>query len=459
MCKLKSNIRQNCFCIDYNKEYVVNPYNGNVLCSVKHFELRKRACDKLFERTGLFNFKFVNQSFATISKMIFWLANGCEYKTSSYNNAVMKALEYFPRPFNRTLRVVEENERGFRCGMDRACAYTTLILEHFKSKRIPVITIYDDIKEFEGEFVGEEGMYLISKFYVKNVPFDTMLVSHNIIKMLIDRGIVVKITHFIKTHDYNEGDLLVNFVRKTESLLYTEDWLDRDLFKSIINTHTGTYNKQFKHTGGSFITNSYETQCLAAEAGMTLEPFSYTEDGVRKQMVICKDNRSERLDADNCLIYAEIIGCGIVGFIDTVLGLPENYEVVGGNTDAAYYLSPVKECDLEPDRTSIDTIILQPFKRSFKEFKNKKRINKEFKKPFDITPREWNTVTTLDSFTRIGLDQPGGYGKTYTILSYCILNNLKFLFVSHQNSVVRDKKKESDKIADENGIEHQRNIL
>ena len=177
MGKLKSNIRQNCLCIDYNKEYVVNPFNGNVLCSVKYFELRKRACDTLFEKTGLFNFKFVNQSFATISKMIFWLANGCEYKTSSYNSAVMKALEYFPRPFNRTLRVVEENERGFRCGMDRASAYTTLILEHFTSKRIPVFTIYDDIKEFEGEFVGEEGMYLISKFYVKNVPFDTMLVS------------------------------------------------------------------------------------------------------------------------------------------------------------------------------------------------------------------------------------------------------------------------------------------
>ena len=141
--------------------------------------------------------------------------------------------------------------------------------------------------------------------------------------MLIDRGVIIKITHFIKTHDYNEGDLLVNFVRKTEELLYTEDWLDRDLFKSIINTHTGTYNKQFKHTGGSFITNSYEAICLAAEAGMTLEPFYYTEDGVNKQMVICKDNRSERLDADNCLIYAEIIGCGIVGFIDTVLGLPE----------------------------------------------------------------------------------------------------------------------------------------
>ena len=113
MSKLKSNIRQNCLCIDYNKEYVVNPANGNVLCSVKHFELRKRVCDTLFSKTGLFNFKFVNQSYATISKMIFWLANGCEYKTSSYNGAVLKALEYFPRPFNRTLRVVEESRTRF----------------------------------------------------------------------------------------------------------------------------------------------------------------------------------------------------------------------------------------------------------------------------------------------------------------------------------------------------------
>ena len=63
------------------------------------------------------------------------------------------------------------------------------ILKDFVGKKIPVCTIFDTIEEFVGEFVGEEGMYLLEKFYVKNVPIDTMLVSHNVVKMLIDRGI------------------------------------------------------------------------------------------------------------------------------------------------------------------------------------------------------------------------------------------------------------------------------
>ena len=103
-----------------------------------------------------------------------------------------------------------------------------------------------------------------------------------------------------------------------------------------------------------------------------LEPFYYTEDGVKKQMVICKDDRSERMDADHCLVYNEIIGCGIVGLIDLILGLDNSAEIVGCNTDAVYYVCHDKPEDTEPDRTSLETILSNLLNVVLKNLKTEK---------------------------------------------------------------------------------------
>ena len=105
---LKSNVREECLCIDPNKGIVVNPKNGNVLCVVEDYLKRKRVCDKLYRDTGLENFKFCNQSPAAISKNCFWLINGTEYRKSSYNKSVLELVDnYSPRANSRTIRTKE----------------------------------------------------------------------------------------------------------------------------------------------------------------------------------------------------------------------------------------------------------------------------------------------------------------------------------------------------------------
>ena len=392
----------------------------------------------MYADTGLENWKFVNQSPAAISKMLFWMINGTEYHKSSYNNSVLKLIdEYSPKPNSRTIRTKGDMESGYFYGRDRALAYSTLIAKYLKGKRIPVCTIFDDIIEWVGETpeIIEDGLYLIKKFIVRGVPFDTMLIDHNILELLVKLGISVEITGYIKTHEYNDGTLLSNFIEQTAELLYS---FDTNLFKMIINSHTGTYNRKYDQSSSAYITNSFETLCLAIEEGMCLEPFSYTEDGVEKQMVICKSGSRKRIDEDHCLVYNSIIGCGIVGLIEMINGLPAVAEVLGTNTDAVYYKMPHQTEDFVVDRTTLGSIAEQPLKCSEGEFRNKGILNKSFREEFKFNCKKWNTVNTLNNFVRVALLMMGGIGKTYNTLDYTIKNGLNFVGVSHSNAAVEN---------------------
>ena len=206
----------------------------------------------------------------------------------------------------------------------------------------------------------------------------------------------------------------------------------------VVNSHTGTYNKKYDDEHVAFMTNSFETQCAAIHRGMALEPFSYFEDGVKKQMTICREHRKTRINEDHCLVYNSIIGVGIINLIDLILGLPEDAEILGTNTDAVYYKTKRKMNDWVVDRTSFETILEQPVKCSEKEFRLKNVLNKSFREPFEFNTKKWKVVNTFKNFVRMALLGMGGSGKTYDTLGFSIDEKLNFVGLSHSNAAVEN---------------------
>ena len=112
---------------------------------------------------------------------------------------------------------------------------------------------------------------------------------------------------------------------------------------------------------------------LCHSEGYQLEEFEYSVSGGPKQMVVCRERDSERLESDYLTVFMNVMERGYLQLFSVLDTLPEDAIVYGYNTDAVYFTSSGGCPEMTVDDTSLETLLEQPIKYSI--ITDKHRIN------------------------------------------------------------------------------------
>ena len=314
--------------IEYNED---GKSRSTLIFVVNNYHSRKFICDSMKECTGLLNFDFKNQSYASIGMTLHNVKNPPIPK-SYYNSDNLNIIDnYYPE----VVHFGNEFKKNwkYKIGCDYPKSYSNAVSKYFRGVKLGILNVCDNFveDEFIIKKVDDDKFYFIDGIYYKGIKWsDKCFCPYFIIEEFLKLDIKITCFGYTQYSEYIIGDSF------SELVDYVYRCFDSDESKSIINSFFGLLNKKFTHESTAFLTRDHDVAINASIDGFNVDFIG----GVDNRLYVCKDKNKERINGDTNFIHQSIIWGGILNLLEIVSYIDTNfdeYEIIGANTDAIYF--------------------------------------------------------------------------------------------------------------------------
>lgn len=421
----------------------IHPKTGQYVTSYDDYDIRKKICCQLFEKTIREEFIWKNQSYAKISKDIFKVFCG-NIPKASYNNIMRDEFDQnYCRPLIQKItnksdkKLAKMQESSLLYGFDVIKSYTAVLYDN--KYNIPLPTIHDKEELYNGEDISC-GFYKIKNIKIGKLVIPCAWYSYSLIVELLKTGFLKKkdiICQYLCNHSI-KCDTFKKFIE----ICYE---FGENNGKNLVNYFTGVLNTKYFKSQLACIVNDYETVIsLFSQSEENKNDFQVHKVG---ELFLCKEIKKIRKISDTCNIYMHVISGGIWNLLNMIFSLVDKKtEMYGVKVDSVLLKNPrkdyekfivksdislkkvndddIKELDKFVENNKTDYNIYVQSKEKWKGLKylrnnvGKYRIEENIKLPEKYTEREedisFMNSSNKDNKNQI-LDGPGGSGKSYSL--------------------------------------------
>lgn len=319
-----------------------HPTTGQVVCEAYDFDERKKVCDKLYEKYPIEQFKFRNQTFTEMIKVLLNVKVGLIQKNRYNSRAKMVMHKFGPKALIQTVIDLNEKSENFITKIDlvdRTKAYSSFLYNN--KERFPIYSIHDDIKVFNGTDKITIGEYYIDPIKLKSgiVIGGCFLMYFTILK-LIKKGIIKRtdIKYVLKASFALPADLF----RELVAFVFTE--FGTGNAKEMINCLTGSFRQIYERKHKFCLTSCWHTiNALTTEHNVKNKRFTLdylnSDDDKHENVMLFRSFDEDMSEETYLSLYNFIICKGYDGILDVLEEVEKESEIIGVNTDCIYYIN------------------------------------------------------------------------------------------------------------------------
>ena len=356
-----ANIKRNMF-----KHPTSKNHQNYIFCT--DFNKRKQACDILFNKTHIINFKFNNQSWGEISRILmdYYMDNNEKWQSAFHPKLRKLVDELCCKPLVQGLC----DDPGDCLVWDIIKCYTMAILIGLKDKLIPIyhlgdsaqvfdvtkhvwpipkkpkwkLPVYQKKRGYNKSKINRNGKLKPYLFYIPTIvlkPYELIIregiYPHILIQHLLDEKHITfdDIKYVIPCMRFIDGNKLVEFVKKVYNLLKEEP----SLAKMIINVAVGMFNTKFENKTDEVMISTSPPFTIAYQDWLlnqnkpNLKIKFYGDDNIDW----IRTTTQKRKTKDNGVINQYVVASGLVRTL-TMLKKKwcDGMHLVGIKTDAIY---------------------------------------------------------------------------------------------------------------------------
>ena len=355
--------------VNLNRDIFKHPtrekHQNYVFC--EDFKDRKDCCDTLFKKTKMINFKFNNQSWGEISRVLmdYYLDNNEKWQ-SCFRPELRDVIDDLCcKPLVQGVQ--KENMMDSLVTWDINKCYTMAIVEGLKDQYIPIYHLGDNPQVFdESKHVHrlssknprngklKEFLYYIPTTVLK--PYGLIIregiYPHVLIQHLLDEKHIknTDIKYTFPCLQFAQGDALVAFVEKVYQLLkHTKHW------KMIINVAVGLFNTKYECKSDEVM--------ISASPPFTIAYNTWHQEQNNKNLQVditgddnldwIRTRSKKRKMKDNGVINQYVVASGLVRTLKMLKNKwIDGMKLVGLKTDAIYLNIPTtvnfdcEECEM-----------------------------------------------------------------------------------------------------------------
>ena len=328
-----------------------DPFTGKIIESSIDYNLRKLACEKLYDEfLSIEEFKFKNNSFTDLANKIFNFKYG-NIPDSCYNEITNSIFEDYPvSPYIKTLTEnIKETKQSF--GFDICKCYSKVLRDN--DHPFPIFTAFDEPRKYTNEINIE---YIVGESYIdkdftlgngtiklKNGWYPNNLISYCLKKNYIEKS---DITYYLQASFNLKKDYFKEFVEYVYNMFPPNEEQYLRIGKNLINCFIGELNKKYYKNDKGCVTDDYEMACsIFFNQKQKNEPCKIS---TLDNLFFIRSRKKDIMDSNKCPIWRHIIVGSIIN-LDYLYNqvCDKNTEVVGYNTDSIFVRNPKKLIMLE----------------------------------------------------------------------------------------------------------------
>ena len=296
----------------------------------------------------------------------------------------------------------------------------------------PIFTIYDEIKQYNGENLKTGFYYLKHQITLYNfLIINSTWLDANLIDYLLDRGLIHKTdishklesTYSVPTEAFISLNTIIN---KTD--------LSNDFKKSILNNLAGLFGSVNNNTQTGFITN--DVALVNCQAGLNKHIVQLTAEFSNDKMgglfLITEDKQTQK--KHNRAIWYSII-CGEYIALSMLIERIQPKKIYAIRTDSLYYEGG-EDYRGEYKYKELSICIRQEIIRNIKA----DVLPVEYNQPLNIPNYNWNILNIDEAIqTNQGfmIDALAGFGKSYVTINKILVNLTDYVIagISHKSLI------------------------
>ena len=321
-------------------------HKNNVYVLNNEYETRKSICERLYKIYKFYDFIWCNQSYTSLSTSLFKHMRGY-LPESQYDTKTREVLDdFYPRALQWCL--ITDPVHDNLVSLDISKCYPSILIDN--ESPIPLYTIHDIIKPFDGVFKTDEhdiDEYVIEKRLGKGIKIEAGFYRKQLVQALITKFkmLISNVKWYIQARKTLSSDTFKNYMLAIFSMF------PESQAKLIANSYIGELDRKYSRKDHSFTCNSLDTaQCiwtsaLAENRDVVID--SYQNPNTKQELYLIRERQIERIFSHNTSINRFVISQSILKCLNMLHdnashdtngnGISQVYAI---NTDGIFMTNP-----------------------------------------------------------------------------------------------------------------------